>query len=673
MSILYCFTCGEPISSTAQFCNRCGSSTDESERSLKGGLPPLSLPEKLSIGRTADNEIQLDRPYVSKQHATLRKVEGGYQVQDHKSMAGTYINGIPVRGSAVAQPGDHIGIGTCDFRVADNLALRRRDLEGKLFLEAWNLSYRTKLSGSSRELIHDVSMVATPGQLLQVAGRGSQLLLELLAGTARRPPNLFKRKRREETVRGEIWLNTHRLDTSPHMRSCIGFASSDSHVLTNLTPLEALNYEARLRLPKDYAADELEQRIRSVLSTAGVPEHLWHQRIGPPQAMHAELCPRELVNLALALVADPDVLIVQLPTSGTNSTDEHRLVRTLRELANTYNKTIIFSSNQLRRRVLKMVDRLAVLDNRAGPSRLVYFGPAYGEKWDVTEELPECAARYFNEEKLKEIEVHDKDPEWSDVLEDPHSIWEGLRSRPPEYWVSKFEYEQLDEEQQRQARQKGLTPGWGTNLRRRLLDEGSVHQSGSSQGRRHNIRWRLAPTVLLQCRVNSERLLKIAGRNWTSICGKVLSGFAVGLAVLCVMVRVLGKPLVLETLLHEIALLTTAMWTGYAVALCLSSLGGRGSRHELALRSQLAQSLGHFTVALLLALVSLPLMFFVALAIVPAGISGSLFLIALLLTSAGSLVGQFVSPFVARSGKAPCLSAAVLVVQLVLVEILVSL
>ena len=61
----------------------------------------------IAIGRSLDNDIILDDPRVSRQHAQLRRRYGQYVLYDLDSTGGVTINGRPVR-EAVLQPGDVI-------------------------------------------------------------------------------------------------------------------------------------------------------------------------------------------------------------------------------------------------------------------------------------------------------------------------------------------------------------------------------------------------------------------------------------------------------------------------------------------------------------------------------------------------------------------------------------
>ena len=78
-------------------------------------LPPG---QQITVGRTRDNDLQLDDPSVSRQHCTLTYEEGVLHVHDRDSANGTYINERPVK-DGTAQAGDVIRLGASVLDVRE--------------------------------------------------------------------------------------------------------------------------------------------------------------------------------------------------------------------------------------------------------------------------------------------------------------------------------------------------------------------------------------------------------------------------------------------------------------------------------------------------------------------------------------------------------------------------
>jgi pSer/pThr/pTyr-binding forkhead associated (FHA) protein len=73
-----------------------------------------------SIGREADNHVQLLRPEVSKRHAHLQPTPAGWRIRDLNSRNGLLVNGRRVQ-EAVLRSGDQLTIGpyTVVFELVD--------------------------------------------------------------------------------------------------------------------------------------------------------------------------------------------------------------------------------------------------------------------------------------------------------------------------------------------------------------------------------------------------------------------------------------------------------------------------------------------------------------------------------------------------------------------------
>jgi pSer/pThr/pTyr-binding forkhead associated (FHA) protein len=84
-----------------------------------GGLDPgrrLDLFGGLSIGRSADADVQIDDRYASGLHARIYAHHGNFYLEDLKSTNGTLLNDQTLAGEAELAPGDLIRIGDTEFR-----------------------------------------------------------------------------------------------------------------------------------------------------------------------------------------------------------------------------------------------------------------------------------------------------------------------------------------------------------------------------------------------------------------------------------------------------------------------------------------------------------------------------------------------------------------------------
>jgi pSer/pThr/pTyr-binding forkhead associated (FHA) protein len=71
---------------------------------------------RVVIGRQPDSDFVIDERTVSRRHATLRRVENGWLVEDLGSLNGTRVNGKRVVRRAPVSPGDVLGFGAATAR-----------------------------------------------------------------------------------------------------------------------------------------------------------------------------------------------------------------------------------------------------------------------------------------------------------------------------------------------------------------------------------------------------------------------------------------------------------------------------------------------------------------------------------------------------------------------------
>ena len=153
-----CARCGHENEPPANFCSSCGASlsADETTASLAlledrqeleaqlgdllSELPPdtgllvvrrgpnagstYALDtDATSIGRHPDSDLFLDDVTVSRRHAIVRRVEGGYEITDVGSLNGTYVDGeridnAPLKDMAEVQIGRFVLVFLIGGRIA---------------------------------------------------------------------------------------------------------------------------------------------------------------------------------------------------------------------------------------------------------------------------------------------------------------------------------------------------------------------------------------------------------------------------------------------------------------------------------------------------------------------------------------------------------------------------
>ncbi len=82
----------------------------------EGNEIPIS--NKITIGRSPQNNLVLPASSVSSFHARITYSDGRYTLEDLNSTNGTYVNGVIVN-KRILQPGDEIRISNTAFTVVD--------------------------------------------------------------------------------------------------------------------------------------------------------------------------------------------------------------------------------------------------------------------------------------------------------------------------------------------------------------------------------------------------------------------------------------------------------------------------------------------------------------------------------------------------------------------------
>jgi hypothetical protein len=79
--------------------------------------PTYEIGKVLSLGREADNQIQLADERASRHHARIERTGEGFRILDLGSSNGTLLNGVRLAGPTPLDPGDQVQIGDVRFVV----------------------------------------------------------------------------------------------------------------------------------------------------------------------------------------------------------------------------------------------------------------------------------------------------------------------------------------------------------------------------------------------------------------------------------------------------------------------------------------------------------------------------------------------------------------------------
>jgi ABC-type multidrug transport system ATPase subunit/pSer/pThr/pTyr-binding forkhead associated (FHA) protein len=297
--------------------------------------------QKITIGRAADNDIDVSDVMASRHHATLVATPSGPRLYDAHSANGTFVNGCRIKNKAL-QENDVVTIGSADFVFADGSLARRTQAAATTGgLEVHDVG--STLRDGDVTLMDRVSLAVRPGALTAVigpSGSAKSTLLRVMVG-ARRPSS------------GAVKLDGRDLYAQyDSLRSRIGMVPHDDIAHGTLTVGQALNFAARLRIPPDATKEERRQIVSRVLEELELIGHADTRVDELPGGQ------RKRVSVAIELLTEPSLLVLDEPTTGRDPALDKQVMVMLRRLADAGRGVVVVTHSL---RFLDVCDQVLLL------------------------------------------------------------------------------------------------------------------------------------------------------------------------------------------------------------------------------------------------------------------------------------------------------------------------
>ena len=216
---------------------------------------------------------------------------------------------------------------------------------------------KSMFTKEDKSLIDGISGRVQSGRLLALmgpSGAGKTTLLNALAGMI---------------DYADVFADSITLNGATFKKEHLAYVPQFDHLSETFTVLESLMFAARLRM--NTPREELLNHCRQLLADVGL---LTVKDIRVGKLANGQ---QKLLSIAIGLVSQPQVLFLDEPTTGLDSTAAEAVVAVVKDIAST-GRIVAMTVHQPSATVFGMVDDLVVLSTGA----LAYFGsvdeaPAY--------------------------------------------------------------------------------------------------------------------------------------------------------------------------------------------------------------------------------------------------------------------------------------------------------
>eukprot|EP01064_Diplonema_japonicum_P031175 TRINITY_DN54_c0_g1_i5.p1 TRINITY_DN54_c0_g1~~TRINITY_DN54_c0_g1_i5.p1 ORF type:complete len:654 (+),score=204.71 TRINITY_DN54_c0_g1_i5:64-2025(+) len=214
---------------------------------------------------------------------------------------------------------------------------------------------------TTRTLLKDINFTIPPRSLTAImgaTGAGKTTMLNVLAN-------------RITPSEGIVKVNGKDYRTIPMQRR-LGYVMQDDKLMPTQTVREALTFAADLQLPESTTTEERVQRVDDILEELGLTS-IADQMIGSNALGGRGISggERKRVAIGLVLIPDPDILLLDEPTTGLDSFTAESVIDTLSNLAEA-GRTVICTIHQPSSQIFKKFTQLLLL----ATGRVVYSGAA---------------------------------------------------------------------------------------------------------------------------------------------------------------------------------------------------------------------------------------------------------------------------------------------------------
>jgi ABC transport system ATP-binding/permease protein len=187
---------------------------------------------------------------------------------------------------------------------------------------------QVRLTVDGEQVLAELSFTAEPGTLTAVIGPSdvsTSALVDVLGGTVQ--PSV-----------GTVHFDSHDV-AADHLRRHIGVVPRFDLLHPALTIEQALRYAAELRLPPSTSADNRRQKVDRAL------DEMKLSLLRTIQVANLTAEQRKRASMAMELLTNPSLLVLDEPTAGLDAAAEREMTATLRRLADEGRVVVIATTS----------------------------------------------------------------------------------------------------------------------------------------------------------------------------------------------------------------------------------------------------------------------------------------------------------------------------------------
>lgn len=218
-------------------------------------------------------------------------------------------------------------------------------------LEWEDLSCTLSKGGRTRMLLDGVSGAARQGAITAImgpSGSGKTLMLNSLCGQVRATPGL--------TLEGRLRVNGREAKPSDLQ---LAYVKQEDSFYSEMTVRETLRFHAKLRMPRNTTAAEVEEKVSRLLALLGLSKSA-DTPVGSVASRGISGGERKRLSIACELISDPPLVFLDEPLSGLDSFQAANVMGRLRALADA-GHTVVLTLHQPSTSLYSLLDELVVL------------------------------------------------------------------------------------------------------------------------------------------------------------------------------------------------------------------------------------------------------------------------------------------------------------------------